>query len=370
MNKDFRVAVSLPSHPKAILLMRKLGPESFYNLIRLWAYAAMNKPDGKFPGNAEDVCDEIEIGAGWNGKPGIFFQALQDKKTRFLDEVEEGFGLHDWEEHNEFVTHAKERSERAKIGATARWKKRETGSKKSDAKGANKQCPDQDQALPKSKNGNSKIAEKQCDLDATRNAKTGVKQCDSDATRMQPACNPHTKQMQPECDPQCNPHQTRNAPSPSPSPSPSPTIVKETPGTAPGDFSDFKKAGPKNVARKVKPKNATKDTAGYFQDINRACLQICDLPAKKKPFNPYEWAQKQITQRGHPGAVAESLQGLVMFWASAESPWSYASTILKTKNGNWNEADAIKIHEEMKALNPKELEGLTQGLFKTVKGDR
>jgi hypothetical protein len=56
MNKDFRIAVSLPYHPKIEKLMRRLGDKSFYCLIRLWAFTAMNKPDGILSGmDAEDI---------------------------------------------------------------------------------------------------------------------------------------------------------------------------------------------------------------------------------------------------------------------------------------------------------------------------
>ncbi|MBI9093116.1 MAG: hypothetical protein JEZ12_28225 [Desulfobacterium sp.] len=343
MNKDIRVAVSLTSHPKAILLMRKLGPEAFYNLIRLWTYTAMNKPDGKFTGDAEDVCDEIEIGAGWSGTPGTFFQTLQGKKTRFLDKIDGGFELHDWEEHNEYVTHAKKRSERAKIGASARWKNRDAVSGK-----------DTENPSPESENLNSKTGDQQVtskrptsDQQVTSKRPTSDQQCDQqcdlDATRMQPACNPH-----------CDPHQTRYAPSPSPSPSPSPKN-KNNPGETPGNVSDSEKD--------VKPKKLTEGAEAYFRNINQACRAICKLPRKRRMFNPYKWAQEQISKNRHPGAIGESLEGLIKFWDTTGTPWSYATSILTTKNGNWNEAEAIQIHETLKNLKPGILEELIHGLF-------
>ncbi len=200
-----------------------------------------------------------------------------------------------------------------------------------------------------------KAAGKRLDGDSSKAAMP--KKLNSNATASRPQCPKDVTAKRP--------HQDRNAPSPSPSPSPK---NKNNPGTAPGNFSNFdKKVKSKTVSKKVKPKNVTKDTTGYFQNINQACLQICKLPPKQKAFNPYQWAQKQIIQNAHPGAVAESLDGLALLWPSADSPWGYADTILKTKNGNWNEADAIKIHQKMKALKPKALEEFTYGLFKNVK---
>ena len=338
MSEDIRISVDFLTHRKRRKLQRKLGAAGVLSAIDLWLSAAQQRPQGTL---IDYTVDDIEIDANWEGDSGLFVETLLE--VGFLDENDGVYSLHNWETRQGWVSESEDRADKARFSKLAQVNS--AIYKKLKEKGVDRISKEEYREYKKMPKTASKA------------------QSEPPAIANKPQSEPpaiDSKSLAPA-----------PAPAPSPSPSPSPAYaLKETPGTAPGDFSDFKKAGPKNVARKVKPKNATKDTAGYFQDINRACLQICDLPAKKKPFNPYEWAQKQITQRGHPGAVAESLQGLVMFWASAESPWSYASTILKTKNGNWNEADAIKIHEEMKALNPKELEGLTQGLFKTVKGDR
>lgn len=112
--------------------------------------------------------------------------------------------------------------------------------------------------------------------------------------------------------------------------------------------------------------NSGKDLSEYLHGINRHCQDITKLPKKRKQFNPWKWAQQKIGECAHPGAVMESLQGLVLFWEQAGDPWAYVSDILNRKNGNWNEQDAIAIHTELKNMNPGQLEGLTQGLFKNI----
>lgn len=116
MNTDFRISVSATSHPKILKLMRRCGDIAFFNLIKLWTFVAQNKPDGDLTGM--DV-DDIEIAAGWNGECSMFYQALLD--LCLLDATEEGLFVHDWRDHNSFAAFAKERSEKAKRAAEARW---------------------------------------------------------------------------------------------------------------------------------------------------------------------------------------------------------------------------------------------------------
>jgi len=117
MNKDIRVSVTLPTHPKTIKLMRRLGDRAFYCLIRLWTFVGQNKPDGIL--NNMDS-EDIEIAADWQGSPGEFVETLIDIK--FLDFENETYKIHDWEDHNEYAAHAQARSEKAKKAARARWK--------------------------------------------------------------------------------------------------------------------------------------------------------------------------------------------------------------------------------------------------------
>ena len=83
MNKDFRVAVGFPSHPKTLKLIRRCGAEAFVCLMRIWSYVAQNKPDGRLTGVD---ADDIEIASGWNGQCSTLLQALLD--LRFIDVID------------------------------------------------------------------------------------------------------------------------------------------------------------------------------------------------------------------------------------------------------------------------------------------
>lgn len=72
-----------------------------------------------------------------------------------------------------------------------------------------------------------------------------------------------------------------------------------------------------------------------------------------KRFNAFAFVQQQINNRGHPGAVLESLDGLIKLWSAGDikqTPWSVVKGIFKTVNGNYNEAEAIKEAAEFKSI--------------------
>jgi len=119
MNSDIRVSVSFLDHPKTIKLRRRLGWEGFESLLRLWFWAAQHRPNGIL----SDLSDEdIEIAARWVGDQGMLVALLVE--LRFLDFSNGVFALHDWEDHNGWACHAKERSDKAKKAAAAKWGKR------------------------------------------------------------------------------------------------------------------------------------------------------------------------------------------------------------------------------------------------------
>jgi hypothetical protein len=110
MNKDFRVAITIATHCKTKKLMRRLGDRSFYNLVRLWAYAAANKPNGKLIDMNEE---DIEIAADWNGECSKFTLALLELK--FIEKADDVFSIYNWEKHNGYAFHAQQRSEKAQF---------------------------------------------------------------------------------------------------------------------------------------------------------------------------------------------------------------------------------------------------------------
>lgn len=134
MNSDIRISISFLDHPKIIKLRRQLGWEGFESLLRLWCWAAQYRPDGALSGMDEE---DIEIAAQWSGEPGMLVAVLQ--ALRLVDKEECSFVLHDWKEHNGWAAHAKERSEKARKAAEAKWNKEKnatsnaTGSAKCNA---------------------------------------------------------------------------------------------------------------------------------------------------------------------------------------------------------------------------------------------
>ncbi len=104
-----------------------------------------------------------------------------------------------------------------------------------------------------------------------------------------------------------------------------------------------------------------------FNEISKIIERINGLPKNNhKKFNARKWAVDKFRNRGHPGAILESLKGIHDCWDAVEKPYGYVNSIMNTKNGNYHEADAIKMHEEMKNLKPNELSQFTSGLFKEL----
>jgi len=177
MNTDIRIAVSFKGHRKRKKLVKIIGHEGVGCLIDLWLGAAMSNPSGML--SAWDEHD-IALEAGWDGEPEEFVKALID--CRFLEKMECGtYKLHDWEDHQGYVIHSKERIERAKSAAQARWSKK---------------TPQQNQ--------------------------------EDDAASMPLACEEHTE---------CNAPSPAPAPAPAPAPTPTP-LVKNTAKKKFGEFNN------------------------------------------------------------------------------------------------------------------------------------
>ena len=255
MNRDFRVSVTLATHPKTKKLMRQLGDRAFYNLIRFWTFVAQNSPDGCLDGY--DI-DDIEIAADWQGEPGVFFQALVDR--RFIDETDAGYQVHDWEEHNGYAAHAKERSKKATKAAAARWGKPE---KKNETEGLMLN-------------------------DAKSNA---------------PSIKEHSGQ-----------HASSNAPSPAPTPTPAPTPA---PAPSPNELAktDKRKSPSKNapdifpITQQMKTYAEKKNYAGDLENLTERFL-IHHRSKGSKFSNWYSawqnWLLNEIKWRGTGGTQPTS----------------------------------------------------------------
>ena len=116
---DMRIDLNFVDHPKIKRLIRKSGYESFYGLLRLFSIAGKMYHKGIFYNCS---ADDIEDFADWRGEQGAFIASVVD--VGFLVKTEEGFTIHEWEEHQPWIFHADERSDMAKKSINKRWKKR------------------------------------------------------------------------------------------------------------------------------------------------------------------------------------------------------------------------------------------------------
>ena len=133
-NDDIRIDVGFFDSPKTMKLFRLLGNDGVVGLLRLWAWAAKHRPKGLLYGVLN--CD-IEQVAGWTGDEDEFVLGLV--QAGFLDslqDIDDDYQIHDWKDHQGYVYHSLERSERGRKAAEARWHK------KPDAKSCNEHMPD------------------------------------------------------------------------------------------------------------------------------------------------------------------------------------------------------------------------------------
>lgn len=104
------------THPKIVRLVGLLGQEHVAMPIRLWAYVAKHHcEDGMLEGYSKH---ELESAACWPGESGKFVDAMV--KIGLIEEIENGYAIHDWLEH---AGHLAAFKKRAKTAAKKRWKK-------------------------------------------------------------------------------------------------------------------------------------------------------------------------------------------------------------------------------------------------------
>src|SRR6185312_10883632 len=90
-----RVDVDFEDHPKFGDLSDRLrDPLAALYVVRLWRFAGKHFPDGSLITSMR----RIEEGLRWRKKSGDLVAALLD--CRFIDEVDGGYSVHGWEEHN------------------------------------------------------------------------------------------------------------------------------------------------------------------------------------------------------------------------------------------------------------------------------
>lgn len=111
MNTDIRLSINFWTHPKTVKLERRLGLEGVRSLQILWLWAARNRADGRL---SKLDAEAIEIVADWRGASGKFVETALE--LVWLEEDDEGYRIHDWQEHNGWAADADKRSDKARLG--------------------------------------------------------------------------------------------------------------------------------------------------------------------------------------------------------------------------------------------------------------
>lgn len=116
MANDMRLSLDFVDHPKVRKLVRRVGYEGFFSLMKLFSMAGKIYPKGVLKDlEIEDIEDLCE----WSECDGKFVESLLE--VGFLKKEGGAYAIHDWKEHQPWIYHADARSERAKNAAARRW---------------------------------------------------------------------------------------------------------------------------------------------------------------------------------------------------------------------------------------------------------
>lgn len=224
MATDARLDVGLATHPKTKKLVRRLGGDGAWRLVCLFLWCAANRPNGNLTGLSDE---DIELAVDWPGAEGEFVAALRD--VGFLDGDELNSEIHDWAEHNPWVSDSEARSEKARWAALC---------KRYGRSGAAQRMPEYAKRIGVASNEGAK----ECQEHAA-----GTQTAAPERASSTPAAMPESASSMPAAE-------SSGAPSPSPSPSPSPNTKDKTTSSAgadlPARFSEFWATWP-NTDRKV-----------------------------------------------------------------------------------------------------------------------
>lgn len=327
MPSDIRIDISFPHHRKRKRLLHFLGPQGVVSLIDLWCKVAEQFPSGYL---GDYTIDDIEIDAGWDGEPGEFVRVLLEKKTRFLEKRDNGFYMHNWKKRQPWVSNSENRSDISRFNILQ------------------KKYPKIREALQKLEVNSLSKKEYHC----LTNPKVTLKQRLVSFKQRLSECQKNQSEFKPNAH---VPLSINHSPVP---------LQKEPPESKAKKFkpSSKKKANPEASSGKFKPKKTSAKTdvknrdfslnfTDIFLQINDSCKKIDSLPKtskRKEKFNPKQWAQKQIGLVKHPGAIEKCLSGLKMYWDTTGDPWGYLEDSLKKYNGTFNEAEAVKMNDELK----------------------
>ena len=120
--EDIRLKLDVLEHPKIRELQDifeeiepRLGAVAFCSWLRLIIHAARNCQDG----HLKMTTRRLKSTARWTGSGDQFAGALVE--VGLLEKTDEGFLLHDWADHQEYVANTSLRVAKAKKAAAARW---------------------------------------------------------------------------------------------------------------------------------------------------------------------------------------------------------------------------------------------------------
>lgn len=355
MSEDIRLSLTFRHHRKRKRLFHRLGANGIISLIDLWCMTAEQFPSGCLKNYSEE---DIEIDAGWHGEPGEFFSALIDIK--FLDEVEDGYYLHNWHKHQVWVSKAEERSNISRLNIMS--KKHNRIFKELQALNIKSISREDYEFMTENKASLKQRLKifKQRLSNATSDASKNSSEFKPNAHVPVPLSvnhspSPKPLKKKPQKDTQEKEQKFK----------PKSKAKKKTPAKNAGINSlKFKKTDVKNS-------DFSTNLSEVFSKINKACDNILKLPVQKRMkksfFNPRSWAQKMVNTKKHPAAILKCLDGLVLYWDTTKDPWGYCTENLKKYNGNFNEAESIAIHEDLKNnYNNDQLAELTSGLLKSL----
>lgn len=118
---DIRLDTKFFGHPKTMKLLRRLGPDGVLSLLRLWCWAAENRPTGVLHGLDGEAVDLIAAGSTDQADQtdqASFFQVA--KGLGWIDLGEDGvLRLHEWAQYNPWAADAPNRSDKARFSKLA-----------------------------------------------------------------------------------------------------------------------------------------------------------------------------------------------------------------------------------------------------------
>lgn len=119
MPDDIRISLSFRHHRKRKKLFQRLGDKGIRSLIDFWSTVAEQNPTGIL---TDYSSEDIEIDAGWNGEPGDFIKNIIE--IGFLDKINNGYSLHNWDIRQPWVFKSDERSDKARFSRMAKTHKK------------------------------------------------------------------------------------------------------------------------------------------------------------------------------------------------------------------------------------------------------